>query len=265
MSSTTPRRSLLYRIRGRLIVIRADLLKARDERRMRRQERRVLAELTARGGPRIQSGPFAGMEFTVDATWDHVSPLLLGSYEAELHEVIEDLARHDYTTIVNVGCAEGYYAVGLALRFPSARVYGFDIDPAALTVAAGVAERNQVGDRTTFRGECGPADLRRILDAATLLVVDCEGCEEHLLDPAVVPELRSADILVELHDFLTPKLTELVLQRFSDTHESQLIDAVPRPPLDENEYRQLSVEDRQWAVDERRPPGMQWAILRHRP
>jgi 16S rRNA G1207 methylase RsmC len=30
---------------------------------------------------------------------------------------------------INVGCAEGYFAVGLAMLLPQARVTLFDIDP----------------------------------------------------------------------------------------------------------------------------------------
>jgi hypothetical protein len=39
-----------------------------------------------------------------------------------LHEVIAGLAL-DYSVIVSIGCAEGYYAVGLALKYREALKY----------------------------------------------------------------------------------------------------------------------------------------------
>ena len=60
-----------------------------------------------------------------------------------------------YPVVVNIGCAEGYYAVGMAGRMPDTRVDAFDIDPAAqracgeLAARRGVADRVRVGARFT--------------------------------------------------------------------------------------------------------------------
>jgi len=39
---------------------------------------------------------------------------LLGFYEQPLQPYIEQVIQTGYPTIINIGCAEGYYAVGLA-------------------------------------------------------------------------------------------------------------------------------------------------------
>src|SRR4051794_40351820 len=67
-------------------------------------------------GPQVQTGPFAGLEFArASAEGCHV-PKLLGCYERELHGLVEAAVADGYDDIVNIGCAEGYYAVGLARR-----------------------------------------------------------------------------------------------------------------------------------------------------
>ena len=58
-------------------------------------------------------------------------PKLIGSYEEEVHLIIEEIIRRRYSIVVNIGCAEGYYAVGFALRIPDAIVYAFDIETTA--------------------------------------------------------------------------------------------------------------------------------------
>jgi hypothetical protein len=37
--------------------------------------------------------------------------------------------------------------------------------------------------------------------------MDCEGCEAVLLDPALVPALRTTEVVVELHDFCSPHVS----------------------------------------------------------
>jgi len=84
----------------------------------------------------------------------------LGCYEHELHPHVERLIGRTFDALLNIGCADGYYAVGLARRMPGAPVFAHDLNPKAQTgcreVAAlnGVAERGQVGG--LFEGaHCG--------------------------------------------------------------------------------------------------------------
>jgi len=68
------------------------------------------------------------MRYVPEAVGSSFLPKLVGSYEAELHGVIEELIGRDYRTIIDIGSAEGYYVVGLARRCPAARIYAFDMD-----------------------------------------------------------------------------------------------------------------------------------------
>jgi hypothetical protein len=69
----------------------------------------------------VRDGPFAGMiypESTVKVR--NLIPKMIASYEDELTPWIEEAVAKNYPTIVNVGSADGYYAVGLARRLPGA-------------------------------------------------------------------------------------------------------------------------------------------------
>ena len=221
-----------------------------------RQRDRVWRELT-RDGIRILGGPFAGMHYLAEPAEGSIYPKLAGTYEQELAGVIETIVATPYDVVVDIGAAEGYYAVGLALRMPRVTVHAYDVDPRAREACAELARMNGVSDRVRVHGAFEPADFR----AKRLLVIcDCEGCEVEVLDPAVFAE---ADLLVELHDFLEPEITPTLIRRFEVTHEIRLIDSRPGNP-DAAALRHLRSSDRAFAVDERRPAPMQWAWMRRR-
>src|ERR1700751_5228426 len=79
---------------------------------------RAKQALCRRYGEQILEGPFEGMKYPYDVVLSSCVPKLVGCYEEELHSVIEQIIRGRYSIVVNVGCAEGYYAVGLALKMP---------------------------------------------------------------------------------------------------------------------------------------------------
>ncbi len=149
--------------------------------------------------------------------------------------------------IVNVGAADGYYAVGLARRCPGATVRAFEADAGQRELLTRVAAAN--GTRIEVGGLAGPGDLEA-LPPGTLVVMDCEGCESALLQPAA---LREATILVELHDFVEPGVSDVIVERFGATHRVTLIETASQPP---ERGSALGL-----ALSERRPGPMRWAVL----
>jgi hypothetical protein len=91
-------------------------------------EYRSKRALVAQYGLKVIAGPFAGMLYGNDVNCGAYVAKLVGSYEQELHQVVHEIIGRDYRTIVDVGCAEGYYAVGLALKTKSAEIHAFDTD-----------------------------------------------------------------------------------------------------------------------------------------
>ena len=238
----------------------------RHRRHIRRFEQRMgLPELTQafieEHGLSVLCGPFAGMAYVPQATGSALMPKLLGSYEEELHNVIEQIMATNYTAIIDIGCAEGYYANGLAMRLPSTHIYAFDIDPKAQALCKEMARLNGVEERVTVLGKCQPSDLKALMTGHSLIVCDCEGYESELLQPALVPLMAQADILVELHDQVQPGLTPLVLGRFHETHRTTMITAVERDAECYPQLRFSEPDERRLAVSEFRPVGQQWAFL----
>ena len=224
---------------------------------------RVEAALDLEASRVVRGGPFVGMRYIEDSVGSSLAPKILGAYELEIHPAIESLigvGRID--SIVDIGCAEGYYAVGLARRCPEATVAAFDTSPRARELCRGMARLNGVSERVQVSGRITPEGLRAALRPGTLLICDCEGYERVLIDPVAVPELAEADLIVELHDFLDPGISTAIAERFAASHMIELVDSRPREP-DEigGAIDAIPAEDRAYALDEGRPGPMQWAVM----
>jgi hypothetical protein len=214
----------------------------------------------------VVRGPFAGLEYPpglATGSGDLVAKLA-GTYELELHDVISDWIARGCARIVNVGVAEGFYAVGLARAIPDATVIAYDIDDDMRARCASLAGANGVADRIELRKECTTAHLQAMGEERTVLLCDCEGCEAHLLDPAAAPVLARWEVLVELHDFVDAAISETIRRRFEATHVVTVIDSSSRSNVVPPELEHLSRRQRLVLIGERRPTAMRWARLQPR-
>ena len=186
-------------------------------------------------GLQVSGGPFAGLRYT-DTRPLTLVPKLLGIYERELHAAVEAAIRASPARIVNVGAADGYYAVGLARRCPDARVVAYEADAGQRALLEQLVAANGVA--VEIHGTAG----RDALGEADLVVMDCEGCERALLHPPL-----AATILVELHDVWDPGVGAVVTERFAASHDVVVIPSGPQPP--------------RGLLSEQRPGPMSWAVM----
>jgi hypothetical protein len=224
----------------------------------------LLAALTSQHGWAVQSGPFAGTVLPQRAAWGDgdLLPKLLGCYEAELHPIISGIVAATPDLIVNIGAAEGYYAIGMSRLLPGAFVHAFDTDPNAQDICRQAAALNDVSKRVSVAGQCTQDLLQAIVPRgrSSVVICDCEGYERELIDPQRVPALRTATLIVECHDFIDPSITRILADRLTASHTLGTIREGARDP---NEYpflQGLNSLDRWLAVCEYRPSTMHWLI-----
>jgi hypothetical protein len=224
------------------------------------------AEYVRRHGLVVRHGPFEGMRYLegLETTSGDLVAKLAGTYEFELSEVVAEWVAGGFRHVVDVGSAEGYYAVGFAHAMPGTTVHAYDVDPLAREHCAALAELNGVADRVLMGDMCTPATLAGLPENGVALLADCEGYERTLLDPAAAPRLRGWTILVELHEFLDPEITSLITERFADSHDLQLIEERPHDGGGIPELAFLDEPARRLLLSERRPATMRWAALRPR-
>jgi hypothetical protein len=218
--------------------------------------RRIIPAL----GEVVAEGPFAGMIYGKDIAEGCTVPKLLGCYEQELHPALYRAIEADYGAILNIGCAEGYYAVGLARVLPTARVFAWDIDSAAREKTIRNAAANGVADRILVEGAFDAAQLDAFDGQRTLVICDVEGAEFELLDPAQSRALAGLDLIVELHPSEERSEREFAA-RFEATHDVEIIQPEARDPGRFSALTALPVLDRMFALVERLE-ATPWAVLR---
>lgn len=251
-----------YGIRQRGLVL---LRRFRQE--MKRCFPGINERVIARCRGSVTAGPFRGMRYLDRAVGSALPPKLLGTYEQELHPWLEEIANAGYGLIHVVGAAEGYYAVGLAVRIPGCRVLAYDLDPSSPRLLRRLAARNGVGDQVRFREEFTAASLASQMDESTLILCDIEGAEVDLLEPTHIPELLYADILVEVHDAGAGTIENVLRERFAATHRIRRIAASPRSYHDVRGPLPAFVTRRavEQAIDEGRKFGLTWLFMTRGP
>ena len=219
-----------------------------------------------REGLTVSAGPFAGLRYLDDLeAWSSdLVAKLSGQYERELHPAMREWIAAGHEHVLDVGCAEGFYAVGLAHAMPATTVHAFDVDPDALARCGRLAEHNDVADRVRLEGFCSPETLGRFPAQGVALLADCEGYERTLLDPAAAPVLERWHIVVELHEFLDARIATDLATRFAPTHVVELIRQQPRDPAEVPGLRGVSRRRAAAVLSERRPEAMRWAVMRPR-
>ncbi len=225
---------------------------------------RVTRRFVKSHGLRVSGGPFSGLVFHRAAIGaGPLAPKLVGAYELELHAAVEERIAAGPGLVVDVGSAEGYYAVGLARRLPDARVVAFDSDPEARRLTQLCARANGVQGRVQIRGLATVGALGDLeLGPEALLIVDCEGAEDVLLDPERLPRLRATPMIVELHEHLSAGVGERLAARFRASHELTTIGAADRasfhlggPTAAWPEHERVAL------LDEGRPAAMSWLVM----
>jgi len=175
------------------------------------------ARYVERNGRTVKYGPFAGTIYPLEAALSrHSIPKLLGTYEQELHSVIKTIAHRKYDVVIDIGCAEGYYAVGLA-RLLQTKVLAYDPEPVERSYCEEAARLNNVFKLIELHDLFRPPDIPNFRDARALCVCDCEGFESELFTATTIPDVANWDLLIELHGNATKQLPRLAWPQITST------------------------------------------------
>jgi len=186
--------------------------------------------LRDRGYHKLKYGPFKGMTYPDLQHFGYTSlPMkFLGTYERHLNDVIEKSLGRGYALVLNVGAADGYYACGYAYRLPKAKVIAWEMIPFVAELVTKLARANNVTDRVEVRGLCTSEELRAVVtDQHAFILSDCEGAEVDLMTHENLAHLKSYDFIIECHDHFSPDATKIIYDRFSRSHDLQVLESLP--------------------------------------
>lgn len=214
---------------------------------------------------RVACGPFRGMVIPREVIeCGYFRPgHLVGCYEEELHPTIWKIINTQYDIVIDIGCASGYYAVGLAKTMPHAKIYAFDTDLVARHHCHQAAKINQADDRIFIDTLCDHNTLNRlgIFPGRKLILCNIEGAEYDLLDPDRVPILKNLDILVGTHRGEIDLHHDILIKRFAATHHIQHIPIGSRDWTKYPNLQWMPLLDRSLTLSDGRPFSSPWLFM----
>jgi hypothetical protein len=242
--------------------------KLRNWLKSRRQQKKIsrMEQLFGKV-PTISGGPFKGVKYYFPNEKDSsirqlikyaIVTKLVGIYEEPIHDWINEVPGKNYARIINIGSAEGYFAVGFALKNAAEAIFAFDICEGPRLMLEKLAKLNQVQNQIEIRTLCDEEQLQKLSGSKTLVFCDIEGGEADLLDPVKVPNLKSSDLIVETHDCIRQGVTNLLIERFRLTHRIEVQSDTERQWKNYTWPTGFNDRMKRGWTNEGRPKGMLW-------
>jgi hypothetical protein len=209
---------------------------------------------------KIKMGLFENMIFDITPTEGCYLPKLLGVYEQPLQDILKTFPIHSYERMLNIGCAEGFYAIGFALKYKDLEVVAFDVNDRAKEAAKKLAEQNKFN--INIQGLFDFETFSKYIDKKTIIFCDIESYEKFLLDPSKNLNILHYDFIVESHEFMDSNITNILKDRFEKTHNITFIsDNKKRHFENLNFMETLSDNEISCCIEESRPGPTPWLIM----
>ncbi len=218
--------------------------------------------------PTVQSGIFKNLKYPkIYSHGSVIFPKLMGIYEKQLHKPINELKKNNYKTVINIGAAEGYYAVGMALYFPESKVVAIDQNIDALNFLKKMSITNGTQDRVKIINGDAKIFLEQIDSNQSYLVVcDCEGCEYNIFSEKNIENLKKSDLIIEMHyseEFSKfTKQKNSFLEKFKKYHDHRIVKHEPTRLEDLKDLENITIKHAKKLANEVRAKNAEWIIFK---
>lgn len=215
----------------------------------------------------IAYGPFKGMSLSQKTWWgtfDYASKIL-GTYETQLIDKIISLSEPD-TILIDVGAADGFFAIGLLRGGFFKRAECFEISPKGHEVIMENAIRNGVAEGISLHGKAEAAEILQIMQQGenVVLLCDIEGAEFDLFDDNTLKGLQGSRIVIELHPHKAKDgkyQREALIERAGRYFTVDFLKRSPIPVGDFDELSHFNDNERMLAFSEGRGEAGEWLVL----
>lgn len=215
----------------------------------------------------VAHGPFKGMLLSETSYWGRhdTSAKILGTYERQVADRLAAF-RNLGSLLVDIGSADGYFAVGALRAGYFAESICFESSPKGRQSLAANASRNGVGERIRVLGTATDREIREVVapDRKGVVLCDIEGAEFDLLTDALFRHLSGMHFVIELHDFLVadgPRLRQDLTDRASRIFDVEFMRAADPTVSQFRELDHFGDDHRMLAFSEGRDAATEWMVL----
>lgn len=245
----------------------SERLKWRSETIRQRQERIALEVYDLCDGT-VRYGPFKGLKIEKDAYWGRLDlgGQCLGFYEKEILDFIAGIDSGEFSTFIDVGAADGYYAVGVIVSGKIGNVICFEQSESGREAIGRNWLRNGSPGSLKVLGEANIDSISALSSESlknALVMIDIEGFEFQLLTDSVLGSFACCTLVIEIHNWVADfdRQYSDLLRRVDKYFTISFIDRVDRSTVDIPELRDFTDDNRLLLVSERRPCLMKFLKL----
>lgn len=218
----------------------------------RKKEQELVRALLAKSGGMVYSGPFATMPIPDDCLEANERYFIVGSYEECIHSEVYNLILTQPKYGVIVGAHKGYYVAGFLHTVQNCFITAFESSKRLHSHLISWSQAINAAERLEIKGFADLNTLINLKSQPDFLIIDCEGGEDELLQPDLVPWLSKTFIICELHDFHKPGLLGRLIPRFLGTHDIKIIESQESDPKSYAILADLSPTEAKKCVHEER-------------
>ena len=221
---------------------------------------------------KVMSGKYINTHLENKSHWSKFdyAPKLLGLYEEQIQNLIVDIQKKkNLKTLINIGCGDGYHALGLVKNKFFDKSICYEISLEARNILETNIKKNNLYDKFIIRKEANideiKKDLQKLKSEETLFLIDIEGTEFTLFKDEDLNFLKKSYLVIEDHNFFI-KDNELKEKFYLSLHKFfnvVFIENGPRNPfIIQNDFLdQLNDDSRFLLLSEGRPQKMRWIFL----
>lgn len=236
---------------------------------VRERKRRVSIELYNLLCGSVKYGPFKNMKLESTTWWSSLDlgSMCLGEYEKELLiELTTSTKGRDNLTFIDIGAADGYYAVGMLFGKYVAKSICFEISEKGRdSIKKNWEKNNSLGQLLIYGDvfEDFDSNTKELDLSHCIILIDIEGLEFDFLSDNRLKIFSGATIFIEIHHWVSNFLSKYEnLLMLCDKYFN--IDIIQ--PLQKNtdlfeELREFTDDNRYLIFSESRPSQMRFLKL----
>ena len=235
---------------------------------IQRSKNKILNHLLNIHDCKVAHGEFKGMRLNKNNFWskNDLITYILGVYEKHVVSQLIKFSKLNNKVFIDIGAADGYFAVGMAHSKFFKKVYAFEIETLARENLKKNAKDNFCDNKIFINKEANFNSLKKIIDIDEIstILIDIEGGEFELLSKDILNLVKKCMVIIELHPNLVidgSKKQERLLNICEDFFEISMIESESYNPNKFEELNQFADEDRLISFGEGRGTNMQWLVL----
>jgi hypothetical protein len=191
--------------------------------------------------------------------------MYLGLYEIEVTEELVKLSKTGRRTLVDVGAADGFHALGALINNDFTTCYAFESDPESQFRLQKNADANSLSGRLSIYGKADAnfLDVLNIDLSKSVFLFDIEGGEWSLLTRSLFRSLSLSVLIVEIHlwDQEANTALEQLLGFSIHTHSHNFLETGPRDLSTIPEISSFGDDFRWLMCSEGRGMSMRWIVF----